>query len=111
MSQNGTEGLTRMQRILWETLLEHARKNPNPRHQYAIRIADLQGSATYEWGDEAQLKNALKALHTVRIEWTAESDDKETWTRIVMLPKVGIVNDMVFFDVHPLVNAAMILKQ
>lgn len=110
MSRNGIEGLSRMQRVLWDTLLVHARQNPNPQHQYGIRVADLRNSPTYQWGDEAQLKDALKALHTVRIEWTSEQDGQETWSRIVMLPKVGIVNDTVFFDVHPLVNAAMILK-
>ena len=87
--------VTGVQRKLWNLLLHHAREALKRQETavFEIPLGELRRWVGMEATDKVKLKNALRALTKVQVEFNVLRKDGEHWGVFVLLPSVEIKPD------------------
>jgi len=99
---NGTQ--TRLQRIAFNVMLKNAHKwhaeNPNKdRTLYEMSREVLMEAIEYTSQNRKHLKEALKHMQDIKVEWDLLKQDGESiWVSTVLIPTVSFDKDKVYYS-------------
>lgn len=104
-----------LQRRSWNVLLAHAFDELKDKDQFKIHLKDLCSTLGYDRRNEKHLKQLLRDLVDVKIEWNILKKDRNEWGIAVLLAQASIINGVLTYGYAPIIrerlqNPAMYAK-
>ena len=88
-----------LQRKIWNVLLANAYDDLQKKERYSIKMQDLMKVLNFDSNDIELLKDSVRKMHTIAVEWnTLDKDQEKIWIgsnfmgEVVIKPKSGIVH-------------------
>ena len=85
--------ITLLQRRAWNVLLANAYDDLPIKEQFDVSLKDLSDILSYNSNNYEALKEALRALRRVEIEWNILDKDQEEWVNTSLLGEVKITKN------------------
>ncbi len=94
-----------MQRKSWNILLSNAFDDLENKDEFKIYLKDLYNLLGYDSHNEMHLKNLLKSLVGINIEWNLlGKDKKQEWGVVSLLSQVVIINGVLIYSYAPVLK-------
>lgn len=97
-----------LQRRAWNILLANAFSELDTKEIFQINITDLCKNLKYESRNDKHLKQLLRELMDIKIEWNIlNKDKKKEWGAMVLLAEVKIINGVLSYAYPPTLRKSL----